>query len=240
MTDQGEGVRITYRFVLPDGTAEQFVVPVGPDAVQAEGSAVGGEPDWTRLEFEQCGHCPLTAGESPVCPVARALAPVAGRFESLVSHDELQLEVVQGDRSLKQKVSTQQALSSFLGLLIATSGCPHTLFLRPMARFHQPLAGELETVYRSASMYMLGEYFRSCEGETPDLAMQGLGDLYAALHQLNEGMVRRLRAASRTDSTLNAVVILDLYTLLLPEALAGSLDEIAPYFSAYVAYKRLN
>ena len=239
MTDQDGDVRITYRFVLPDGTAEQFVVPVGSDAAAIEGSPDAG-PDWIRLEFEQCRHCPLTVGESPICPVARALAPVAGRFETLVSHDELHLEVIQGDRSLRQTVSTQQALSSLFGLLIATSGCPHTLFLRPMARFHQPLAGELETVYRSASMYMLGEYFRSAEGEAPDMAMQGLADLYAALHEVNEGIVRRLRAASRTDSTLNAIIILDLYTLLLPDALAGSLDEIAPYFSAYVAYKRLN
>ncbi len=89
-------------------------------------------------------------------------------------------------------------------------------------------------------MYMLGQYFRSVAGESPDLAMEGLRDLYAALHEVNDGMVKRLRAASRTDSTLNAVVILDLYTLLLPDALEDSLHEIAPYFSAFVAHKRLN
>lgn len=239
MTDRDEDVRVTYRFVLPDGSVEQFVTEVTA-AVDSRTAVSGADPEWTRLGFEQCSHCPLAADESPVCPVAISLAPVVGRFESLVSHDELQLEVIQQDRSLRQTVSTQQALSSLLGLLIATSGCPHTVFLRPMARFHQPLAGELETLYRSASMYMLGQYFRSVAGESPDLAMEGLRDLYAALHEVNDGMVKRLRAASRTDSTLNAVVILDLYTLLLPDALEDSLHEIAPYFSAFVAHKRLN
>jgi len=239
LTDQDEDVLIIYRFVLPDGSAEQFVTEVTP-SIDTGASVTDEIPEWTRLEFEQCRHCPLAATESPVCPVANALAPVVGRFETLVSHDELQLEVVQQDRSLRQTVSTQQALSSLLGLLIATSGCPHTAFLRPMARFHQPLAGELETLYRSASMYMLGQYFRAVAGEPADLEMRGLSDLYAALHEVNDGVVRRLRAASRTDSALNAVVILDLYTLLLPDALEDSLHEIAPYFSAFVAHKRLN
>ena len=240
MTDQDDDLLIAYSFVLPDGTVERFDIDVAPDSVTAVEGGDQTETEWTRLQFEQCRHCPLSADDVSACPVAAALAPVVGRFESLVSHDEMVLEVSQQDRSLRQRVSTQQALSSLLGLLIATSGCPHTAFLLPMARFHQPLAGELETMYRSASMYMLGQYFRAVAGDEPDLAMDGLRERYAALHEVNDGMVRRLRAASRTDSTLNAVVILDLYTLLLPDALEDSLDEIAPYFSAYVADKRLN
>ena len=88
MTDQDEDVLIIYRFVLPDGSAEQFVTEVTP-SIDTGASVTDEIPEWTRLEFEQCRHCPLAATESPVCPVANALAPVVGRFETLVSHDEL-------------------------------------------------------------------------------------------------------------------------------------------------------
>ena len=60
------------------------------------------------------------------------------------SSERIRLEVTTTDRFVAQDTSAQKGISSMMGLIIATSGCPHTAFLRPMARFHQPLAGELD------------------------------------------------------------------------------------------------
>ena len=46
-------------------------------------------------------------------------------------------------------------MSSVLGLIMATAGCPWTDRFRPMARFHLPFASEAETVYRSVCMFLL-------------------------------------------------------------------------------------
>jgi hypothetical protein len=235
LSDAAGCARIEYRFILPDGSQETFTLELEADGVLRRSAEHQPLPGWTALEFHQCAHCPLAVAQTPGCPAAGALVSVVGRMDHLVSFDELELEVRQAGRTLRQGASAQEAISSLLGLLMATSGCPHTGFLRPMARFHQPLADELETTYRSTSMYLLAQYFRHRDGLAPDLDLDGLSRAYAMLHEVNEGMVKRLRAASRTDSTLNAVVILDLYTLLLPEAIGEALENIRPLFASYFA-----
>jgi hypothetical protein len=42
-----------------------------------------------------------------------------------------------------------------------------------------------------------------------------------------------LGAATRTDPARNAIAMLDAYTLLLPAAIAGSLEELKPLFAAW-------
>ena len=72
-------------------------------------------------------------------------------LKTLVSFDTVGVTVTQAERTVYAETSAQQAMSSVLGLIMATSGCPWTDHLRPMARFHLPFASEAETVYRSVS-----------------------------------------------------------------------------------------
>ncbi len=60
------------------------------------------------------------------------------------------------------ETTAQQAMSSVLGLIMATAGCPWTDRLRPMARFHLPFASEAETVYRSVCMFLLARDLDGC------------------------------------------------------------------------------
>jgi hypothetical protein len=128
------------------------------------------------------------------------------------------------------ETTAQQAMSSVLGLIMATSGCPWTDRLRPMARFHLPFASEAETVYRSVCMFLLARELVG-GGETQGFA--GLKDLYENLHVVNRDMSRRLGAATRTDPARNAMALLDSYTTLLPAALESSLEELKPLFDAW-------
>ena len=84
-------------------------------------------------------------------------------------------------------------------------------------------------------MCLLAQYFVSRAGREADLKLTGLKDLYSSLHLVNKGIADRLRAASKTESALNAVVLLDLYTILLPDAIEESLEEIRYLFDAFLA-----
>jgi hypothetical protein len=149
----------------------------------------------------------------------------------MVSYDEIRIDVLTAERSITQTTTAQQALASLLGLILSTSGCPRTAFLRPMARFHLPLANELETLYRSVTMHLLDQHLRRSRGESADETFSELKAAYAQLHPVNRGIARRLRAASRSDPALNAVTLLDTYASLLPNMLDESLSELDALFA---------
>jgi hypothetical protein len=230
--------RIRYRFVLPDGRRESFDLffdardfhLLNPHPVEL--------PFWAALGFKQCENCPLQTDTHPHCPVAVQLVGVIERLESLVSYDQVRVDVHTAERTVTHETTVQQALSSLLGLIIATSGCPRTEFLRPMARFHLPLASETETLYRSVTMFALAELLKAGNGATPDVQLEGLKRAYDELHRVNRGLARRIGAATGSDPARNAVVLLDAYTTLLPSAIEQSLADMRPLFGALLDQAR--
>src|SRR3972149_5733901 len=114
---------IQYRFRLNDDREEVIELHVDPVTLQVADHRASELPDWTRLEFHQCPHCPLRADRESRCPAAASLADVVHRFENLVSYDEVELEVTTAERRISQRAPAQRAISSLLGLLLATSGC---------------------------------------------------------------------------------------------------------------------
>ena len=160
--------------------------------------------------------------------MASALEPL----KALVSFDTVGVTVPQAERTVYAETTAQQAMSSVLGLIMATAGCPWTDRLRPMARFHLPFASEAETLYRSVSMFLLA---REIAGATGPRGFAALEELYKNLHVVNRDMSRRLGAATTTDPARNAMALLDSYTTLLPAALERSLDELKPLFDAWQA-----
>jgi hypothetical protein len=227
-------LHIRYGFDLPDGSKKQ--VDLSFDAVnfRLNNPAPADPPFWTELTFSQCANCPLNAAEHSYCPSALHMAFAVQALKDLVSFDTVGVTVTQAERTVHVETSAQQALSSVLGLIMATSGCPWTDRLRPMARFHLPFASEAETVYRSVCMYLLARELvgaREGEGETHGFAT--LKELYENLHVVNRDMSRRLGAATRSDPARNAMALLDSYTTLLPAALESSLEDLKPLFNTW-------
>jgi hypothetical protein len=191
-------------------------------------------PFWTELTFSRCANCPLDERLNAHCPAALQLASALEPLSALVSFDTVGVTVTQAERTVYAQTSAQQAMSSVIGLVMATSGCPWTDHLRPMARFHLPFASEAETVYRSIGMFLLA---RAIAGSDESHGFAALEELYQNLHVVNRDMSRRLGAAARTDPARNAMALLDAYTTLLPEALERSLDELSPLFDAWKTKK---
>ncbi|HZF17756.1 MAG TPA: hypothetical protein VE046_17660 [Steroidobacteraceae bacterium] len=224
--------RVRYRFNLPNGERETFDLFFDGADFRLLNPIPKPVPFWADLSFNRCENCPLSAAEHPACPAAAQLVGVVERIETLVSYDELRVDVLTAERSITQTTTAQQALASLFGLILSTSGCPRTAFLRPMARFHLPLANELETLYRSVTMHLLDQHFRRSRGESVADDFSGLKAAYGELHPVNRGIAKRLRAASRSDPALNAVTLLDTYASLLPNTLDQSLAELDALFSA--------
>jgi hypothetical protein len=225
-----ETLRIRYGFDLPNGSKQHVDLSFDPASFRLSNEVPADPPFWTELKFSQCANCPLSTDEHSHCPSALHMAPAVELLKELVSFDTVGVTVTQAERTVHAETTAQQALSSVLGLIMATSGCPWTDRLRPMARFHLPFASEAETVYRSVCMFLLARELVGA-GEKPGFAT--LQDLYENLHVVNRDMSRRLGAATRTDPARNAMALLDSYTTLLPAALESQLAELKPLFEAW-------
>jgi hypothetical protein len=223
-------LRIRYQFDLPDGSKRHVDLNFAAADFRLSNPTPIDPPFWTELKFSQCANCPLSTDEYPHCPAALHMAPAVESLKALVSFDVVGVTVTQPERTVHAETTAQQAMSSVLGLIMATSGCPWTDRLRPMARFHLPFASEAETVYRSVCMFLLA---RELVGVGDAHGFTQLTDLYENLHVVNRDMSRRLGAATRTDPARNAMALLDSYTTLLPAALESSLQELKPLFDAW-------
>lgn len=229
-----------YRFEQEDAVVADYEVRLDRRTLALQKEPLHPLPDWTRLELHRCEHCPLSAEQSPHCPVAVALADLVDFAGSLVSHARLKVQVQMPDRSIAAETTAQRAVSSLMGLLMATSDCPHMAWLRPMARFHLPFASEEETLYRAASMYLLAQYFRHHRGMTADLEMVRLRRVYEQLHEVNVAMAKRLSVAVEKDASVNAVILLDVLAKAMPDSIGTALEELEYLFQPYLNDANLN
>ena len=227
-------ITIRYYFTLPEGVREAFVLQFDAQTLELVDTMSDDMPAWTKLDFHQCPNCPLTPDTHPRCPLASHLVTIVERCEGLFSYSAIQVDVMTTERFITQETTVQRGMSSLMGLVMATSGCPHMAFFKPMARFHLPFASAEETVYRATSMYLLAQYFLHKEGRHADLDLTGLGQIYQNIEVVNVAVAKRLRAATEADSAVNAIILLDIYTKAIPVVIEESLEEIrylyAPYF----------
>lgn len=233
-----ESRKVVYTFILPDGKEEVFSLGYDAKSLELNPDDILDYPDWTGLKFNQCPHCPLTTEDNPLCPLAASLARLVKQFQNILSFDEIALQVESDERTVTQKTTAQRALGSFMGLIMAFSGCPHTSYFWPMARFHLPLASEEETIYRSCSMYLLAQYFCLKEGKEADYSLEGLEAIYKNVQLVNTSIVERLRVASKADSSVNAVIMLDMYARIMPYVIEDSLEDVRYLFEPYLKLER--
>lgn len=226
---------INYRFTLPDRTTESFDLEIDNLTLELRNPPSGSLPEWTRLTFHQCPHCPLDVRQYPHCPLAVNLVEMLTACQRLISHDQIQVDVTVRERLISQITTAQRGISSLMGLLIATSGCPWTSFFKPMAKFHLPFADEEETIWRAASTYLLAQYFLGSDDPCFDVEFKGMATIYRNIETLNVAVIRRLRAASRTDSAINALIRLDIFAKYLSPDIDETLESLRTIFKPFLA-----
>lgn len=185
---------------------------------------------WTKLDHYKCHNCPLNSEEVPECPLALNLSSVVPKFSDLLSYDKVHIIVESQDRTYTKETTLQNALSALLGIYMVTSDCPNMSSLRPMVRFHLPFASMEETTFRSASTYLLGQYFKYKNGEEADWDLNGLIENYKKVQPVNTGMAQRMRSIVDKDANLNALVVLDVFAKELPYSIEKSLESLEYLF----------
>jgi hypothetical protein len=229
-----EPIHYQYRFHFKDGREEAFDIELDGSKLEPVEKLPEKLPEWTRLDFNKCVHCPLDSLEVFYCPLAGRLTPLVEKMSDVLSIDGVNVEVTLDERIVTRDATAQEGISALMGIITATSGCPHTIFFKPMARFHLPFANTEETFYRAASMYMLGQYYRWQAGKSVDMELEGIHKFYKQVEIVNKGIAERLRSEKREDGSVNAIVLLDMFVKSMPMLLDETLEELKPLFTPYI------
>jgi hypothetical protein len=225
---------IHYHFKLPNATSEKFTITLNKDSNLMVTPTKESLPQWTQLDYEKCPNCPLSAQEHPHCPPAVNLVELVDTFSKLYSYEQVDVTVKIDERSVSTKTTVETAVRSLMGLIMATSECPHFTFLRPMARFHQPFAKRDETIFRSMSSYLLIMHVLKEKQLRKEVSTEGIEKLYEEVTKVNEAFMERMRVASRADANLNSIVSLNSVAQGLEMNAQSILKELEPIFACCI------
>ena len=230
MNNNSESTYIHYHFVFEDKTEAHFPINLRINDLAFIPQNNKKHASWTELEFNQCECCQLKKNESSHCPIAVNLEDIISTFKNRRSYERVLLRVETPERVYEKETALQHGLGSLLGIIMVTTGCPTMSILKPMVRFHLPFATIEETLYRSVSCYLLGQYFQLKNGREPDWELEGLSEAYTNIQMINVGMTDRLRSISEEDANANAVVVLDVFAKALPSSIVDCVKELEYLF----------
>lgn len=227
-------IKIVYSFRFENGVNKIFNLLLDRQTLGFISEKRSDSPLWTKLNHNKCANCLLDEGSNKHCPVALNLADIAEEFKDFFAYENVSVTVATEDRTYLKDTTIQQGLSSLIGIVMTTSGCPVMEHLKPMVRFHLPFATLTETIFRMVSMYLVAQYFLNQDGGTADWKLDGFDNIYAEVGQVNRDFAQRLADAAKKDANVNALVSLDCFATMVPLAAEETLNEIKLYFSAYL------
>lgn len=225
-----ENIEILYQLSFRDGSQRAYRVELDSRDFSLREEANTVYPDWAKLEYHQCAHCPLSKQEYPYCPIAKNLAELVDTFKDKISYEEVDITVETKERTYYRRASLQVGLFSIYGLIMSTADCPHMDFLKPMARFHLPFSTTEETLFRVTSLFLLRQYFAAQIDGTADFSFRELEALYQNISLINRGMLARIGNLATGDANVNSITILESFAQLLQIDLLFDLSKVRPLF----------
>lgn len=224
--------RFNYIFKFSDGNLKDYNIQLDPESLslirEDEDHTLA---DWTRLEFEQCACCPLTPDADPHCPIALNIMELVDNFKEIFSYHDCTVMCRTDERTYSKETCVMEGLSAIFGVIMATSDCPIMEFLKPMARYHLPFSTIEETTVRTASMYLLAQYFRYKDQPDMKINFKTLENHYARVQQVNEGLLKRIKSVSSEDADKNAIITLHSLSQFLSMEIDYSLSGLEPIFA---------
>lgn len=221
---------MTYHFEFSAHSTISYQLKFNFDTMELIQKENLARPAWTKLEFCQCTNCPLKPKKTPFCPIAVNIAEVIELFKDKVSHEETTVTVETEERTYVKKVAIQEGMFGILGLIMVMSECPHTKFLKPMARFHLPFSTVEETMIRSVSMYLARQFFVKKKGGKPDWDLNQLKTHYEELKEVDLGTIKRIRSLTKKDAEVNGIIVLHVFANMITSGIARNLSELEKLF----------
>jgi Domain of unknown function (DUF6901) len=229
-----DDIKIVYTFKFDDGLIKIFTINLNRQTLDLISCGVSAPPAWADLKYSKCTNCPVDESSAKYCPVALNLVNIIEEFKEFFSYENVGVTVTTEERIYTKLTSIQEGLSSLLGIVMVTSGCPVMEFLKPMVRFHLPFATLEETIFRVVSTYLISQHLLDQNDRLPDWKLEGLDRMYSAVSQVNRDFSNRLADASDKDANINALVNLDCFAAMIPFQVEEMLKKIEQYFSAYL------
>ncbi len=219
---------VTYDFEFEEGPGWHYELKFDEHHIFIPEQPSTGK-QWTKLDFHQCSHCPLKTSEHSDCPVARNLDQVVEDSKNTLSCTRARVRVQVDQREYGKDCDTQEGLRSLFGLVMASSGCPHLDWLRPLARFHLPFSDGDETLFRVFALELLRQYFKNPESSLQSVT-EVISQHYAAVIRVNHTFIERIRSYCDEDADKNAIAALDCYAQLFPLHLEARFQELEEIF----------
>lgn len=230
--DKNYSKRIRYEFIFRSGEEFQYQIEIDPTRLEHP-APVSPPPEWAKLDVEKCSICPLRSDASEYCPLALRIAPILS-FSPHSAFESVQVRVHKDTMTIESHTTVQDAYRSLIGLIMATSGCPHTGFFKPMAWFHLPFATQDETLFRACATFLFFQFFDPAEPQA-ESHYSDLKKVYEQIHIVNQHIAKRLRKASAAESALNALTILDIFAQSIQPTLNQSLQQLEFLFKPQVS-----
>lgn len=227
-------IKIDYSYQFKSGAIVRFNLQLDRDTLGLMLEKNPDPPVWALLNHKRCENCTLDEKKYVYCPVARNFAEIAEPFKDMLSHEMVTVTVKTDERTFSKEAMIQHGLSPLVGIIMTTAGCPVMEHLKPMVRFHLPFASLDETIFRMASMYLMVQYYRHHDGKPAEWNLEGLMQAYAEVSIVNRDFANRLRDAAKKDANINALVNLDCFASMMSFAAEETLQNLKPYFSAYL------
>lgn len=231
MFDQRDQMYIEYTFTLDEGKVLRYKIDF--DRPRAEILDNANYPEWTRLEFQKCGNCPLKSTEYSHCPVAIDAKEIILGFKEILSCSTTDVQVITPERDYFKRCDAQTGLRALIGFVMATSACPILSRMRGMAHYHLPFASIDEIVFRVTTSYLLTQLYLYKDGQQPDWDLIGLKQHYEDMQTLNYDFLQRIRVATEADTNLDVLATLFSISSLLSMNLEQHLEKLKPLFSEW-------
>ncbi|MBU3914897.1 hypothetical protein KKA14_05120 [bacterium] len=222
---------IDYEFIYEDGSRMAFNIGLDRKTITYQRKESQTKPEWARLENEQCSNCSLRKEEHPYCPICLNIGELVEAFRGMLSTGNCTVICTTEERTFSKETSTQVGLFSIFGIIMATSNCPVIHLFKPMARFHLPFSSIEETMVRTASYYLLRQYFEYKKGKVPDIDLKKLDQYYSNIQIVNQGILARITNLVEKDAEMNAIVILNSLAQMFNLEFDESLDSLEYLFT---------
>ncbi|MBN1625952.1 MAG: hypothetical protein JW944_05460 [Deltaproteobacteria bacterium] len=228
-------MKIKYGFFFENGRSEIIELNLNSRDLSLKPFPVEHEEPWTRLDFHRCRDCLLNRKEHTHCPVARNLSYVLNRFKEDISYIKVITRVSMRGRAVEKQATIDEGVSSLMGLIMATSGCPVLDRFKPMAFTHVPFANESETIFRAVATYLTAQLFRFKDGKSADWELAGFREFYSTVNRVNLDFSERLRSFQVRDANINALILLDIFAQIGSISIVDDwMKKVKPLFSAFL------
>lgn len=222
-------IKFSYKFTFPNGTEKNFQLELDEKSLNLV-SCDHTPPDWAILTSNQCQCCTLDIDTTSHCPIAANLAELVIAFKDTVSYESCHVTCTTAERTISKQTIVQDGLSSIMGIIMATSGCPIMDILKPLARFHLPFATVEESLFRSISVYLLGQFFKHLDNDISDFHLEKVKSYYGKIEIVNAGILSRVKQATIMDADKNAIIILNCLAQILYLELDDDLQSLRHIF----------